>query len=87
MLAEFNAENVKWLKVLRNNKRVKILRFNDQLINAFAKLSKEVIADTAAKDPLTGKVAESYMGFLAGVMDWEEVSERGWLATRRLVLS
>src|SRR5438874_4022548 len=31
-LAEFNAENVKWLKVLRADKRIKILRFSDALI-------------------------------------------------------
>ncbi|HKM73552.1 MAG TPA: TRAP transporter substrate-binding protein, partial [Stellaceae bacterium] len=68
-LAEFNAENVKSLKLLRDDKRIKILRFSDDLIKAFGKLSKEVLADTAAKDPLTRKVYDSYMAFLAGVMD------------------
>ena len=86
-LAEFNAENVKSLKLLRDEKRVKILRFNDELIKTFGKLSKEVLADTAAKDPLTRKVYNSYMAFLAGVMDWGELSETGYRDTRRLALS
>jgi TRAP-type mannitol/chloroaromatic compound transport system substrate-binding protein len=86
-LAQFNAENVKALTRLRDDKRVKILRFNDELIKTFGKLSKEVLADTAAKDPLTRKVYDSYMAFLGGVMDWGELSETGYRDTRRLALS
>jgi TRAP-type mannitol/chloroaromatic compound transport system substrate-binding protein len=85
-LAEFNAENIKSLKLLRADKRIKILRFNDELIKVFGKLSKEVLADTAAKDPLTRKVYDSYMTFLTGVMDWGELSETGYRDTRRLAL-
>jgi TRAP-type mannitol/chloroaromatic compound transport system substrate-binding protein len=85
-LAEFNAQNVKWLKVLRADQRIKILRFSDELIRTFGKLSKEVLADTAAKDPLTRKVYDSYMAFLAGSMDWGELSETGYRNTRRLAL-
>jgi TRAP-type mannitol/chloroaromatic compound transport system substrate-binding protein len=86
-LAEFNAENVKALKLLRGDKRIKIVRFNDELIKMFGKLSKEVLADTAAKDPLTRKVYDSYMAFLAGIMDWGELSETGYRDTRRLALA
>ncbi len=85
-LAEINAENVKSLKLLRAEKRIKIRRFSDALIKMFGKLSKEVLADTAAKDPLTRKVYDSYMAFLAGVMDWGELSETGYRDTRRLAL-
>jgi TRAP-type mannitol/chloroaromatic compound transport system substrate-binding protein len=86
-LAECNAENVKSLKLLRADNRIKILRFNDELIKVFGKLSKEVLADTAAKDPLTRKVYDSYMSFLTGVMDWGELSETGYRDTRRLALA
>jgi TRAP-type mannitol/chloroaromatic compound transport system substrate-binding protein len=86
-LAQFNAENVRALKLLRADERIKMLRFSDELIKAFGKLSKEVLADTAAKDPLTRKVYDSYTAFLAGVMDWGELSETGYRDTRRLALS
>ncbi len=86
-LAQFNFENVKSLKLLRADNRVKIRRFNDQLIKTLGRLSKGVLADTAAKDPLTRKVYDSYMSFLAGVMDWGELSETGYRDTRRLALS
>jgi len=86
-LAQFNAENVRVLKQLREEKRIKITRFNDELIRSFGRLSKEVIADMAAKDPLTRKVFDSYTSFLAGVMDWGELSETGYRDARRLALS
>ena len=85
-LAEFNAENVKSLKLLRADPLIRILRFNGDLIKTFGRLSKEVLADTAAKDPLTRKVYDSYMAFLGGVMDWGELSETGYRDTRRLAL-
>ena len=74
------------LKRLREDKRIKITRFNDELIKVFGKLSKEVLADVAAKDPLTRRVYDSYMSFRAGVMDWGELSETGYRDTRRLAL-
>jgi TRAP-type mannitol/chloroaromatic compound transport system substrate-binding protein len=87
MLAEFNAENAKWLQVLRGNNAVHLERFDNKLIKTFGRLSKEVLADAAAKDPLTRKVYDSYMAFLKTVMDWEDVAERGYLDTRRLALA
>ena len=86
-LAQFNAENVKALKTLRSDSRIKILRFDNELIKTFGKLSKEVLADTATKDPLTRKVYDSYTAFLTGVMDWGELSETGYRDTRRLALA
>ena len=52
---------------------------NSSAIKTFGKLSKEVLADAAAKDPLTRKVYDSYTAFLAGMMDWTELSERGYV--------
>ena len=43
-------------------------------------------ADTASKDPLTRKVYDSYISFLTGIMDWDELSETGYRKTRRLAL-
>jgi TRAP-type mannitol/chloroaromatic compound transport system substrate-binding protein len=86
-LAQCNAENVKDLKILRADSRIKILRYNDDLIRELGKLSKEVVAEIGAKDLLTRKVYDSYMGFLAGVMDWGELSETGYRDTRRLALA
>ena len=85
-LAEFTTENVRALKLIRADPRIKILRFSDELIKVYGKLSKEVLADIAAKDPLTRKVYDSFMAFRAGIMDWGELSETGYRDTRRLAL-
>ena len=86
-LAEFNSENVKALKLLRDNPRIKLRRFDDTLIKAFGKVSQEVMSDMAARDPLTRRIYDSYRSFLAGVMDWGELSETGYRGTRRLALA
>jgi TRAP-type mannitol/chloroaromatic compound transport system substrate-binding protein len=86
-LAEITAENVKALKLLRADERIKIRRLSDELIKVFGKFSKEILADPAAKDPLARKVYDSYKAFLAGVMDWVELSETGYRDTRRLALT
>ena len=83
-LAEFNAENARALALLRKDKRIRIERFNGELIRTFGRISKEVLADVAAKDPLTRKVHDSYMAFRAEMLDWTEVSERAYLDARRL---
>jgi TRAP-type mannitol/chloroaromatic compound transport system substrate-binding protein len=85
-LAQCNAENGKALTVLRADPRIKFRRFNDELIKTFGRLSKEVVAEIVANDSLTRKVYDSYMAFLAGVMDWGELSETGYRDTRRLAL-
>ena len=77
---------VKALQLLRADPHIKIRRFSDELIKVYGKLSKEVLTDIAAKDPLTRKVYDSFMVFRAGVMDWGELSETGYRDTRRLAL-
>jgi TRAP-type mannitol/chloroaromatic compound transport system substrate-binding protein len=86
-LAQSNAENAKALTALRANPQIKFRRFSDALNKEFGRLSKEIIAEIATKDPLTRKVADSYTTFLAGVMDWGELSETGYRNTRRLALA
>jgi TRAP-type mannitol/chloroaromatic compound transport system substrate-binding protein len=63
------------------------LRFDDKLITTFGKFTREVLADVAGNDALTRRVYESYMTFLADIMDWAEVAEHGYLDARRLALS
>ena len=55
------------------------------------RLSNEVVADIAAKDPLTRKVYDSYIGFILAsspaLWIWGELSETGYRDTRRLALA
>ena len=83
-LAEYNAENARALALLRRDPRIKIRRFNDDLIRTFGRHSKEVLAEVAAKDSLTRKVHDSYMAFRTQMSHWTDLSERAYLDARQL---
>src|SRR5438445_4794173 len=44
-LAEFNANNALWLRKLRDEGTVKILKFDDSTLKAFLAISKDVVAE------------------------------------------
>ena len=52
-LAEFNANNAIWLRKLRDEGKVKILRFDDTLLRAFREISADVVAEFADGDEVT----------------------------------
>jgi TRAP-type mannitol/chloroaromatic compound transport system substrate-binding protein len=83
-LAEFNANNAVWLRKLRNDEPVKILKFDDSVLKAFLSISKNVVAEAGSADELSRNIYASYQQFRALVMDWTEISERAYLNSRGL---
>ena len=83
-LAEFNANNALWLRKLRDEGTVKILKFDNSLLKAFLALSKDVVAEIGAGDELSKKIYASYQQFRASIMDWSDIAERAFLNARRL---
>jgi TRAP-type mannitol/chloroaromatic compound transport system substrate-binding protein len=83
-LAEFNANNALSLRKLRDEGTVKILKFDDSLLKAFLKISKDVVAEIGAGDELSKKIYRSYEQFRASIMDWTDISERAYLNSRAL---
>jgi TRAP-type mannitol/chloroaromatic compound transport system substrate-binding protein len=83
-LAEFNANNALSLRKLRNEGTVKIVKFDDSLLNIFLDLSKDVVAEVGSGDELSKKIYKSYEQFRASIMDWTDISERAFLNGRAL---
>ena len=83
-LADFNTNNAKALRQLRDEKTIEIRKFDDTLLQALGKASGEVLADTSQKDPLTRRIYESYIGFWNQANSWADVAERGYLNARGL---
>jgi TRAP-type mannitol/chloroaromatic compound transport system substrate-binding protein len=83
-LAEYNANNALWLRKLRDEGTVKIVKFDDSLLKAFLALSKDVVAEAGSGDDLSKKIYQSYMQFRASIMDWSDIAERAFLNSRRL---
>lgn len=81
-LAEFNSRNAIALRELRANGRVKIRRFDDETLRAFAKISQGVVARTGADDELSGRTYRSYMDFRTLIREWSDISEGTYLNLR-----
>jgi hypothetical protein len=75
-LAEFNANNALSLRKLRDEGTVKILKFDDSLLEAFLAISKDVVAEIGAGDELSKKIYQSYEQFRASIMDWRPTRAR-----------
>ena len=83
-LAEFNANNAKSLRELRDEGKVKILKFDDSVLKALYEISQDVVAQAGSADAISKKVYASYQGFRALIMDWSDISERAYLNSRAL---
>jgi TRAP-type mannitol/chloroaromatic compound transport system substrate-binding protein len=84
-LAEFNANNALSLRKLRDEGTVKILKFDDSVLNAFRVTSKDVVAEAGSSDELSKKIYASYQQFRTSIMDWTDISERAYLDSRSVV--
>ena len=83
-LSELTARNGTALDTLVNKHKVQLLKFPDEVLKQLHKVSDEVVAEVAKKDPMSQKVYDSYIKFRSGAMAWHDVSERAYLNARAL---
>jgi TRAP-type mannitol/chloroaromatic compound transport system substrate-binding protein len=83
-LAEFNTNNAKSLRELSQDKNIEIRKFDDSLLQALGKASGEVMAEVGSKDPLTGRIYQSYIDFRSRCTPWSDIAERAFLNARGL---
>ena len=83
-VAEFNANNAMWLRKLRDEGSVKILKLDDSLLKAFLEASKDVVAEAGSGDELSRKIYASYQQFRGSIVDWGDIAERAFLNGRAL---
>jgi TRAP-type mannitol/chloroaromatic compound transport system substrate-binding protein len=84
-LAEFNTNNGRSLRQLRDEGTVKILKFDDATLNAFHEIGRDVVAAAGAGDDVSRRIYASYQRFRSLIVDWTDISERAYLNSRRLV--
>jgi len=82
--AEFNANNAFWLRKLRDEGKVKILKFDDTVLKELYRISKDVVAEAGSGDNLSKKIYASYQQFFALIIDWSDIAEGAVLNSRRL---
>jgi len=76
MLAEFDAKNHVYLKKIRDEGKVSILKFPDPVLGSLKKFSAEVIAELTANDAQAKEIYTSFQTFRRGVTAWAEISEK-----------
>ena len=83
-LAEFNTNDALSLRKLRDEGKVKILKFDDAMLKAFHELSRDVVANAGSGDDISRKIYASFQQFRDLAMDWNDISERAYLNSRGL---
>ena len=85
MYAEFNAQNAHALKTLVEEHGVQLKTYSDEILARLAEISYEVLKETAASDPLTQRIYDSFMASMKDGIMWNKYSEKPYRRTRALV--
>ena len=83
-LAEFNTNNALSLRRLRDEGKVKIVKFDDSILKAFHEIGKDIVLQAGSGDELSRKIYASYQQFRSLIMDWSNISERAYMNARSL---
>jgi len=84
MTAEFIARNAMSLEQLKAEGKVELRRFPDDVLRQLRELTREVVDELVARDPVAARIYESYMKFRDTVGAWTEISEQAMLDSRSL---
>jgi TRAP-type mannitol/chloroaromatic compound transport system substrate-binding protein len=75
ILSEFEAKNNEALQILIKKHKVKLRRFPDTLLKKLKGISREVLEELAAKDPVCRKVYDSFLDFQKNIYSWNRLTE------------
>lgn len=80
-LAEFDAQNAKYLEEIRKSK-VEIVRFPEPVIAHLRRLTKEVLEELVSADQQAQRVHDAYFAYLESVWPWFDISEKDYYGMR-----
>jgi len=75
MLSEFEAKNNDALQTLINEHNVQLKEFPEEVLKGLKKLSKEVLEEVAASDPMSKKAYDSFLAFQKNIYAWNKITE------------
>lgn len=85
-LADFHYHNIVSLDPLVAQHGVELREFPDEIVRELGRVSREVLEEGAAGDPLTGRVHASYMAFLRQAARYAVRMDEASLRQRAMVL-
>jgi TRAP-type mannitol/chloroaromatic compound transport system substrate-binding protein len=84
MLSEFEARNNAALQVLINKHKVQVKQFPEAVLKDLKNFTDDVVAEVAAKDPMSKKVYEAYSKFKKEASDWGQLTEEQYHTFKHL---
>lgn len=76
MWAEFDTQNAIYLGKLREENKVQILPFPDEVLAVLKSYMPEVLADLAAADPRAVEIGKAYQMYRASIQPWSAISDK-----------
>ncbi len=84
MTAEYAARNAQNLQVIKQDGKVAIRKFPDEVLSELRRITVEVYDELAAEDQKVAKILESFSTFKKTIGEWTEISQQAYLNTRNL---
>ena len=82
MTAEFMARNSTALRELLDNPDVEVLEYPPDVLDTISRLTREIIAELVAADPLVARVWQSFSAYRDVSAPWQRISEQAVLESR-----
>lgn len=76
VLAEFDAQNALALNRLRQDTRIEIRRFPEEVLNHLRRITREVLDELISGDALSKRVHDAYFSFMGTLEGWSDISEK-----------
>lgn len=78
-LAEFSANNTFALQRMRSEGAVNLAHFDQELLDEFRVMSREVVAEIGSADDLSAEILDSHLAFQKIAREWTVVSEGAYV--------
>lgn len=76
MLCEFEKKNAEYLNKIKNESKVELRKFPDDVILALKKYADETLNELREVDSFSGKIMDSYNKFRSEIKSWDDLTEK-----------
>jgi TRAP-type mannitol/chloroaromatic compound transport system substrate-binding protein len=82
MTAEYMARNAQSLQQLKQEGKVEIRAFPEEVLDQLRTISEQVVKEMASSSELAARIYDSFSAYQASVAEWTAISEQAMLNTR-----
>jgi TRAP-type mannitol/chloroaromatic compound transport system substrate-binding protein len=83
MTADYMYNNAIALQQLMENPEIEVRRFPDDVLELLESITRDIVDEMIAADPLTARIAASYYGFLEKSVENQRIGDQAYLNARQ----